>query len=98
MAADAPTGEGRGLHVLGCSGSRLWEKETLIVIANSRGKKMQSKRVSISPLELMTQEFLPAVVGFTQVRPENGQVVLRCDNKAARDVVESRRPRSARSG
>ena len=51
--------------------------------------------VSTSPLELVAQVFLLCMVGTTQPRPPNGQVVMRCDNTAAVDVVASRRAKSA---
>jgi hypothetical protein len=62
----------------------------------SRTKKLRAARVSISPLELLTQALLAAAVGerIGCSGLENGQVILRCDNQSACDVVASRRPHS----
>jgi hypothetical protein len=95
VAADASTSEGWGAHVGGICASGRWEAETFEAIANSRGKKLDKVRVSISPLELLAQVLLLAMVGLSFGRPGNGQIVMRCDNQAAVDVVESRRPKSA---
>lgn len=94
VAADAATVGGWGLHVGGLCAAGQWEEETLRAIENSRTKRKDRERVSISPLELLAQALLLAVVGLACGRVGNGQVVMRCDNQAAVDVVASRRPKS----
>jgi hypothetical protein len=96
VAADASTSFGCGFHIGGMSASFEWEAATVKAIEAGRSRSLRVARVSISPLELMTQALLAAAVGerIGCSNIENGQVILRCDNKSAYDVVASRRPHS----
>ena len=55
---------------------------------------MQEARVNISPLELLAQAALAATVLLICEVVGNGQLVLRCDNRSACDVILTRRPKS----
>jgi len=96
VSADASTSYGCGFHVGGHVAAFKWEAATLDATEASRTKKLRAVRVSISPLELLTQALLAAAVGerIGCSGLENGQVILRCDNQSACDVVASRRPHS----
>jgi len=94
VAADASTADGWGLHVGGMGAQGRWEAATLKAIENSRKKRADLERVSISPLELLAQILLLLVVVDTYGRPPNGQMIFRCDNMSAVMVTETRRARS----
>jgi hypothetical protein len=96
IAADASTSWGCGWHIGGAVAALEWEAETLQAIEASRVHQVDIARVSISPLELLTQALLAAAVGECMGSEGygNGQVILRCDNMSACHVVTSRRPRS----
>ena len=102
MSGDASTKDGWGVvnHDVGLAG--LWEEATKEAIQRSKEKEKVGDRVSISPLELMTVAFLLCLVMETsgptmkEKRGTNGvlQLVMRCDNQSAVDVMVSRRPHS----
>jgi len=94
VSADASTADGWGVHAGGIFAARLWEPATKIAIGNSRKKRHNLERVSISPLELIAQVLLLVTVARTYVKPPGGQFVFRCDNSSVIDVLETRRPRS----
>ena len=94
VAADASTADEWGLHVGRFFAYGAWEEATLAAIRNSKRKRADRERVSISPLELLAQVLLLVVAMRTHGSPPNGQLVMSCDNSSAIDVVETRRPRS----
>ena len=101
-SADASTSDGWGAHVGTFGASGLWTDETKEAIRRSKEKEVVGDRVSISPLELLTQAFLRILVmGMcgSELNKSWGwpgplQLILRCDNQAAGDVIRSLRPRS----
>lgn len=93
VAADASTKDGWGAHVGGMGAGLMWEDATKEAIEGSRSRRQTGERVSISPLEMVSQAFLLVMVGVLWGK-RVGQVVMRCDNKACCDVVSSGRPRS----
>lgn len=99
---DASTTDGWGVvnNQVGMSG--IWEDATKEAIERNAAKAREGDRVSISPLELMTVAFLLCVVMeasgpiWEEKKGDRGviQLVMRCDNKSAVDVILSRRPHS----
>jgi hypothetical protein len=100
VSADSSTSYGCGFLVGGHVAAFKWETVMLTAFESSRTKKLRSARVSISPLELLTQEVLAAAVGerIGCLDLGNGQLILRCDYQSACVVLASRKPHSPAMG
>jgi hypothetical protein len=102
VSGDASTKDGWGVVSGDVGAGGLWEPATKEAIERSSEKVTKGDRVSISPLGLTTVGLLICLEMETSSaswegrRNEYGvaQLVLRCDNQSACDVMESRRPKS----